>query len=82
MILSKGDFMAVKPIETDNGLILEFDNGDFIKLKRAMEKWNFKDYQGLTRFVVSILELSEDKKITIKTEGQQQDIYPVQSLLK
>lgn len=74
--------MAVKSKKEGNKLILEIDNGDLVKLDEVMEKWSFKDYQSLLRFSISVLILSENKSISIKLEGRQQDITPASDLLK
>lgn len=74
--------MAVKSNEKEGKLTLEIDNGELKKLKEVMEKWSFKDYQSLQRFMISILFLNEDKSLSIKLDGRQQDIVPASDLLK
>lgn len=73
--------MAVKSIERDNKLILELDNGEYTKLKEAMGKWSFKDYQSLIRFSVSMLLLNEDNYFSIRIDNRQQDIVPATSYI-
>jgi len=74
--------MAVKSKKNENNLILELDNGDLTKLDAAMEKWHFKDYQSLLRFVVSMLILNETTSFTLQMDNRQQDVVPSADLLK
>ncbi len=74
--------MAIKDKMDGAALQLCVDNGDLEKLKQAIEKWEFKDYQSLIRFSVSLLLLTENKSITIKMKGVQTDIQPAIDLLK
>lgn len=68
--------MAVK-----SKLVFEIDHGDLIKLDQAKNKWDFKDYQGFLRFVISLLLLAEEKSLTIKLDGLNQKIVPADHLL-
>ncbi len=74
--------MAVKDHMKNDKLQLDIDNGDLVKLKQALEKWSFKDYQSLIRFSVSVLLLAEDKSISIKLKGIQKEIQPAPEILK
>jgi hypothetical protein len=74
--------MAVKSKQEGEKLILEIDNGDLTKLDDALQKWNFKDYQSLLRFSVSMLILNEDRSFSIKRNGEQKSVVPASDLLK
>lgn len=74
--------MAVKDQKTNNKLILEIDNGDLEKLDKALNKWNFKDYQSLLRFAVSVFILSDNNSISMQMDGVQQTITPAPDFLK
>ena len=74
--------MAVKATEEENKLILEIDNGEFSKIKEVLEKWSFKDYQCLLRFMISLLVVNESKSFRITVKGSPEDIVPAPELIK
>ena len=69
--------MAVKSKEEGQKLILEINYGDLTKLKEAMQKWGFKDYQSLLRFGVSLLLLAEDNFFIIRMNGVLEKVAPI-----
>ena len=73
--------MAIKDIMKEEKLELTIDNGDLVKLRQALDKWSFKDYQSLMRFSVSLLLLAEDFSVSIKMKGTQREIQPAPELL-
>ena len=68
--------MAIKSTKLADKLALEIDNGDMTNIEKVMAKYSFKDYQSCIRFALSILLLNEDKHVSIKMDGQQQEIIP------
>lgn len=72
--------MAVKEIsqnkEINKYLELRFDNGDLTKLDNVIREWNFKDYQSFFRFAISIMLVTEDKFLSILTNGEVTPIKP------
>ncbi len=74
--------MAIKSKRENSKLILEVDNGDLEKLDQCMERWSFKDHQSMLRFAMSILLVTEDQSIWIKSGGKQDAIAPIRDLLK
>jgi len=74
--------MAVKEKQEEGKLTLEFDNGDLQKLNEAMSKWNFKDYQSLARFAVSILLINEGKTFAVTEKGKTSELAPAKELIK
>jgi len=74
--------MAVRSKEENQQLFLTIDNGDLSKLQMIMEKWSFKDYQSLIRFFTSVLLVTENKFISIKTNGIQNEVQPAAELLQ
>lgn len=74
--------MAIRSKQEADKLVLEIDNGDQDKLGQCMEKWSFKDHQSLLRFAMSILLVTEERSLWIKTEGRQQAIAPAKEYLK
>jgi hypothetical protein len=74
--------MPIRDKEENSILQLTIDNGDLTKLKEALEKWSFKDYQSLLRFSISVLLLNEGQSISIKTKGFSREVKPAPDLLK
>lgn len=74
--------MAIKSTTEPNKITLEIDNGDKDKLTQCMDKWLFKDHQSMVRFAISILLVTEDKNLWIKTDGKVQPITPAKEYLK
>lgn len=74
--------MAIKSITEPNKITLEIDNGDKEKLTLCMDKWSFKDHQSMLRFAISILLVTEEKNLWIKTDGKVQSITPAKEYLK
>lgn len=76
--------MAVRKSENsdENRLILEFDNGDKIKLEEVMSSWNFKDEESLLRFAMVVFSSSIDKKtLAYFAKDGLQKVQPVDDLL-
>ncbi|HEV2917585.1 MAG TPA: hypothetical protein VGW78_07630 [Candidatus Babeliales bacterium] len=74
--------MAVNSKEDNSKLILEIDNGELKKLKEVMEKWQFKDYASLMQFAISIMVLNENRYVSIKKDGETQNVAPANDLLR
>jgi hypothetical protein len=74
--------MAIRSRQEGSKLLVEIDNGDLEKLGQCMSKWSFKDHQSLLRFAMSILLVTEENSLWIKTEGRQQAITPAKEYLK
>lgn len=74
--------MAIKGTLEGDRLRLDVDNGDLEKLNQVIEKWNFRDYQSLMRFAISIMIVTEDNTLGIKSNGNIQPITPAREYLK
>lgn len=74
--------MAIKSTLHDDTLQLIVDNGDRTKMDEIMNDWEFKDYQSMIRFLLSIALVTEDKYIGIKKNGRYTPIGPSAELIK
>lgn len=74
--------MPIKSKKENSTLTLEIDNGDLEKLEKCMETWQFKDYQSMLRFAISVFLVTEDKCLWMKSDGQPQKIAPAKEFLK
>lgn len=74
--------MAVKSSSSESKLTLDIDNGDLSKLTEVMDKWKFKDHQSMLRFAISIMLLTEDKKLWMQSKGEQTQIVPADDLVR
>ena len=68
--------------ESNDKLILEFNNGDKEKFEQLLSDWNFKDEQSLLRFAMSVMLLTKDKTLTITTEEGNEKVAPKEDSLK
>lgn len=75
--------MAIAIDENEVGkLKITLDNGELSKFKETYENWNFKDYQSLMSFMISLVVLNEGPSFKIKIDGIYKDIAPAPDLLK
>lgn len=74
--------MAIKSRHDGEKLILEIDNGDLEKLEQCMNIYSFKDHQSFLRFAMSIMIVTEDKSLWIKSDGKAQQIAPAKEYVK
>jgi hypothetical protein len=74
--------MSVTATKHSDKLILEIDNGDLTKMEEALRRWNFKDEQAFLRFTVSILLVTEEKKLWIQENGNPIPIAPAKHSIK
>lgn len=54
--------VRVEELSNDDKLVLEFNNGDKMKLEEIMTDWNFKDEESFLRFAMVMFSESADKK--------------------
>ena len=73
--------MSIKSKTEKKKIILEIDNGDLEKLTQCMANWKFKDHQSFLRFAMSLLIVTEDKSLWIKSDGKTQQIAPAKEYL-
>lgn len=71
--------------DTDTGdkLGLEFNNGDYIALKKVVSQWGFKDAESALRFGIAVLLKAETKEVHVENlNGEKISIQPTDSLLR
>jgi hypothetical protein len=73
-----------KTFEDSEKTVLEFDNGDKMKLKEIMDSWHFKDEESFLRFAMIVFSESSDKKTIAYYDNTQSLIkaQPVDNLIK
>jgi uncharacterized protein YfaT (DUF1175 family) len=79
--------MAIKVLLKDREglddpiMIIEMENGDKKAFEEIKNKWNFKDEEGVLRYMMSLLLKTEDNKLWIKANGQQTGVNPADELI-
>ncbi len=77
--------MATKIIKHEDGVLLqvEFNNGDLKALNDIKDKWHFKDLEGVLRFGLAVLTISEDGKLFHeKKDGKTERFEPMDDLIE
>lgn len=74
--------MAISSEEKEGKLILTIDNGDLERLNAVVERWHFIDYQGLMRFMCSIMIDTKDTKLYMEGDNGPFRVIPAAKLIK
>lgn len=74
--------MAISAEQKEEKLILTIDNGDLERLNSVISRWNFIDYQGLIRFMCSIMTDTKENKLYMEGSNGPFPVVPAAKLIK
>lgn len=76
--------MIERNSDSNNDVLkLDINNGDLEALKKAVERFGFKNEESLLRYALAVLTKSAVSSLTITDSGGQKTaLYPADSLLK
>lgn len=74
--------MAISAEQKEGKLILTLDNGDLERLNAVVSRWNFIDYQGLIRFMCSIMTDTKENKLYMEGSNGPFPVVPAAKLLE
>lgn len=74
--------MAISAEQKEGSLVLTIDNGDLERLNAVVSRWNFIDYQGLIRFMCSIMTDTKENKLYMEGPNGPFPVVPAAKLIK
>lgn len=74
--------MGIKVSEQTDKLIVEINQGHLDQLKKAQERWDFKDPGGLIGYAIGVVAVHEGDAIEVIVDDRVRKVFPQAQLLK